>query len=162
MKPFIEVSLEVKDIEEGTGKYEGTLGALVCEGTDTGKFIKVNVGEVTSFSKFRPERIPLTNVVLPAARLPSNAIMSPNSMNLEKDFPNSIVSSAEDVVPPFQPFFTILFLSKYLRELSFHPLRYPYGAKWLVNFNYQPLLGIQQKREREKTAYRHPRCIDCR
>jgi len=44
MKPFIEVSLEVKDVEEGTGKYEGTLGALVCEGTDTGKFIKVNVG----------------------------------------------------------------------------------------------------------------------
>ena len=44
MKPFIEVSLEVKDVEEGTGKNEGTLGALVCEGTDTGKFIKVNVG----------------------------------------------------------------------------------------------------------------------
>ena len=38
------VKFQVKDVEEGTGKYEGSLGALVCEGTDTGKFIKVNVG----------------------------------------------------------------------------------------------------------------------
>ena len=44
MKPFIEVSLEVKDIEEGTGRNEGKLGALVCEGIDDGKAIKVNVG----------------------------------------------------------------------------------------------------------------------
>ena len=44
MKPFIEVSLEVKDIEEGTGRNEGRLGAFICEGTDDGKNIKVNVG----------------------------------------------------------------------------------------------------------------------
>lgn len=44
MKPFIEVSLEVKATEEGTGKNVGKLGALVCEGTDDGKDIKVNVG----------------------------------------------------------------------------------------------------------------------
>jgi len=44
MKPFIEVSLEVKDVEEGTGRNEGKLGALVCEGIDDGKAIKVNVG----------------------------------------------------------------------------------------------------------------------
>ncbi len=43
-KPFIEVSLEVKDIEEGTGRNEGRLGALVCEGEDDGKKITVNVG----------------------------------------------------------------------------------------------------------------------
>ena len=44
LKPFIEVSLEVSDVEEGTGKNVGRLGALVCEGTDDGKAIRVNVG----------------------------------------------------------------------------------------------------------------------
>jgi DNA ligase-1 len=44
LKPFIEVSLEVKDVEEGTGKNIGRLGAVVCEGTDDGKAIRVNVG----------------------------------------------------------------------------------------------------------------------
>ena len=43
-KPFIEVSLEVKSTEEGTGRNKGKLGALICEGTDDGKFIRVNVG----------------------------------------------------------------------------------------------------------------------
>lgn len=43
-KPFIEVSLTVKSAEEGTGKNEGRLGALVCEGVDDGKTILVNVG----------------------------------------------------------------------------------------------------------------------
>jgi DNA ligase 1 len=44
LKPFIEVSLEVKDVEEGTGRNIGRLGALVCSGTDDGKEIQVNVG----------------------------------------------------------------------------------------------------------------------
>jgi len=44
LKPFIEVSLEVKNVEEGTGKNLGRTGALVCEGQDDGKFITVNVG----------------------------------------------------------------------------------------------------------------------
>jgi len=43
-KPFIEVSLAVVDVEAGTGRNEGRLGALVCEGTDDGKLIRVNVG----------------------------------------------------------------------------------------------------------------------
>jgi len=43
-KPFIEVSLEITDIEEGTGRNVGKLGAFVCEGIDDGKTIKVNVG----------------------------------------------------------------------------------------------------------------------
>lgn len=43
-KPFIEVSLEVTDVEEGTGRNEGRLGALVCSGQDDGKDIVVNVG----------------------------------------------------------------------------------------------------------------------
>ena len=44
LKPFIEVSLEIKDVEEGTGKNVGRLGAFVCEGIDDGKSISVNVG----------------------------------------------------------------------------------------------------------------------
>ena len=44
MKPFIEVSLTVTAVEEGTGKNEGKLGALICEGEDDGKVIQVNVG----------------------------------------------------------------------------------------------------------------------
>jgi len=44
LKPFIEVSLEVKEVEEGTGRNIGRLGALVCSGTDDGKTISVNVG----------------------------------------------------------------------------------------------------------------------
>jgi len=44
LKPFIEVSLEVKEIEIGTGRNDGRLGAFVCEGEDDGKAIRVNVG----------------------------------------------------------------------------------------------------------------------
>ena len=44
MKPFIEVSLEITDVEEGTGKNLGRLGALVCSGVDDGRDIRVNVG----------------------------------------------------------------------------------------------------------------------
>ena len=44
LKPFIEVSLAVVAVEEGTGKNVGKLGALVCEGDDDGRRIKVNVG----------------------------------------------------------------------------------------------------------------------
>ena len=44
LKPFIEVSLEVIDVEEDTGKNEGRLGALVCSGHDDGTDITVNVG----------------------------------------------------------------------------------------------------------------------
>ena len=43
-KPFIEVTLEVTDVEDGTGRNEGRLGAVVCSGTDDGKDIHVNVG----------------------------------------------------------------------------------------------------------------------
>jgi DNA ligase 1 len=44
LKPFIEVSLAVTAVEEGTGKNVGRLGALVCEGNDDGRSIVVNVG----------------------------------------------------------------------------------------------------------------------
>jgi DNA ligase-1 len=43
-KPFIEVSLEITNVEEGTGRNIGRLGALVCSGSDDAKQITVNVG----------------------------------------------------------------------------------------------------------------------
>jgi DNA ligase-1 len=43
-KPFIEVSLTVVAVEEGTGKNEGRMGAIICKGEDDGKKIEVNVG----------------------------------------------------------------------------------------------------------------------
>ncbi len=44
LKPFIEVSLTVTAVEEGTGRNVGKLGALVCEGVDDNKSIRVNCG----------------------------------------------------------------------------------------------------------------------
>ncbi len=44
LKPVIEVSLRVVSTEEGTGRNLGKMGALVCEGEDDGKLIRVNVG----------------------------------------------------------------------------------------------------------------------
>lgn len=44
IKPFIEVTLQVVSVEEGTGKNAGMLGALVVEGEDDGKFFHLNVG----------------------------------------------------------------------------------------------------------------------
>jgi DNA ligase-1 len=43
-KPTITVDLEVIGVEEGTGRNQGRLGALVCNGVDDGKEITVNVG----------------------------------------------------------------------------------------------------------------------
>jgi len=44
IKPNITVDLTVIDMEAGTGRNEGRLGALVCEGVDDGRTIRVNVG----------------------------------------------------------------------------------------------------------------------
>ena len=43
-KPVHDYDLKVIDIEEGTGKNVDKMGALVCEGIDNDKFIRVNVG----------------------------------------------------------------------------------------------------------------------
>ena len=43
-KPTKTFDLVVVNIEEGTGRNAGRTGALVCEGTDDGKFIRVNAG----------------------------------------------------------------------------------------------------------------------
>jgi len=43
-KPTITVDLSIVEFEEGTGRNEGRLGAMVCEGEDNGRRIRVNVG----------------------------------------------------------------------------------------------------------------------
>lgn len=43
-KPVYDYDLTIIGVEEGTGKHAGRMGALVCEGMDSGKYIKVNVG----------------------------------------------------------------------------------------------------------------------
>ena len=50
-KPTITVDLEVVDVEEGSGRNLGRLGALVCSGRDDGKEIRVNVGSGFSDSE---------------------------------------------------------------------------------------------------------------
>jgi DNA ligase-1 len=54
-KPVITVDLEVVDVEEGTGRNKGRLGALVCSGKDEGRQIHVNVG--SGFSDADRDRI---------------------------------------------------------------------------------------------------------
>ena len=44
IKPSITLDLVVVSIEEGTGRNKGRAGALVCEGVDNGRKIRVNVG----------------------------------------------------------------------------------------------------------------------
>ena len=44
IKPFIEVTLKIVDIQEGTGKHEGKLGAFSVEGIDDEKFFSLSVG----------------------------------------------------------------------------------------------------------------------
>jgi len=43
-KPFIEVTLKVADVEEGTGRNEGRLGAIIVEGEDDGYNYSLNCG----------------------------------------------------------------------------------------------------------------------
>lgn len=52
-KPYIEVSLEIVSVEEGTGRNQGRLGAVVCQGRDDGRDILVNVGSGFSDSDRR-------------------------------------------------------------------------------------------------------------
>jgi DNA ligase-1 len=44
LKPFIEVTLKIIALEEGTKKNVGKLGAFVCAGVDDGRDIVVNAG----------------------------------------------------------------------------------------------------------------------
>jgi DNA ligase 1 len=43
-KPVMTVDLNIVGFEEGTGRNQGRLGAIICEGTDNDRAIRVNVG----------------------------------------------------------------------------------------------------------------------
>ena len=43
-KPVITVDLNIVGFEEGTGRNQGRLGAIICEGVDADRAIRVNVG----------------------------------------------------------------------------------------------------------------------
>ena len=43
-KPTMTVDLSIVGFEQGTGRNEGRLGAIICEGDDNGRRIHVNVG----------------------------------------------------------------------------------------------------------------------
>ena len=43
-KPFIEITLKVVDVEQGTGRNEGRLGAVIVEGEDDGYNYRLNCG----------------------------------------------------------------------------------------------------------------------
>ena len=49
-KPVITVDLTIVGFEEGTGRNAGRLGAIICEGDDDGRKIRVNVGSGLSDS----------------------------------------------------------------------------------------------------------------
>ena len=49
-KPTITVDLNIVGFEEGTGRNKGRLGAIICEGEDDGRTIRVNVGSGLSDS----------------------------------------------------------------------------------------------------------------
>jgi DNA ligase-1 len=49
-KPTITVDLNIVGFEEGTGRNLGRLGAIMCEGEDNGRKIRVNVGSGLSDS----------------------------------------------------------------------------------------------------------------
>jgi len=49
-KPTITVDLNITGFEEGTGRNAGRLGAIICEGVDNDRAIRVNVGSGLSDS----------------------------------------------------------------------------------------------------------------
>ncbi len=52
-KPFIEVTLKVASVEEGTGRNKGRLGAILVEGVDDGNEYRLNCG--SGFSDIQRE-----------------------------------------------------------------------------------------------------------
>jgi DNA ligase 1 len=89
LKPFIDVSLEVVDVEEGTGKNAGSLGAIVCEGVESGKNIRVNVGSGFSDEE-RSEIWSSKNVIGKVAEIRADAITQNQDGTYSLRFPRFI------------------------------------------------------------------------
>lgn len=90
LKPFIEVSLTVVGVEEGTGRNVGRLGALVCSGTDDGRQIKVNVGSGFSDSdrdSFWASHVELDNLVEQVVEVRADAVTQNQDGSYSLRFP---------------------------------------------------------------------------
>jgi len=90
LKPFIEVSLEVVNVEEGTGRNVGRLGAFVCSGIDDGKAITVNVGSGFSDSNrdsFWASHVELDNIVGSIVEVRADAVTQNQDGSYSLRFP---------------------------------------------------------------------------
>jgi DNA ligase-1 len=90
LKPFIEVSLTVTALEEGTGRNVGKLGAFVCEGVDDGKTIRVNVGSGFSDSDrdtFWANHVELDSIVGQIVEVRADAITQNQDGSYSLRFP---------------------------------------------------------------------------
>jgi DNA ligase-1 len=90
LKPFIEVSLEVVNVEEGTGRNVGRLGAFVCSGIDDGKAIAVNVGSGFSDSNrdsFWASHVELDNIVGSIVEVRADAVTQNQDGSYSLRFP---------------------------------------------------------------------------
>jgi len=90
LKPFIEVSLEVINVEEGTGRNVGRLGAFVCAGVDDGKHIKVNVGSGFSDSNrdsFWASHVENDNIVRQIVEVRADAVTQNQDGSYSLRFP---------------------------------------------------------------------------
>jgi DNA ligase-1 len=89
-KPFIEVSLEIIGVEEGTGRNQGRLGAFVCEGVDDGKDIRVNVGSGftdADRSSFWASHIELDNLIGQVVEVRADAVTQNQDGSYSLRFP---------------------------------------------------------------------------
>ena len=90
IKPNITVDLTVIAVEEGTGRNEGRLGAIVCEGMDNGKHITVNVGSGFSDVQRDDFWINRSNVVGHTAEVKADVITQNQDGSYSLRFPRFI------------------------------------------------------------------------
>jgi DNA ligase-1 len=91
-KPTVTVDLEVIDVEEGTGKNKGRLGALVCESSDG--VIRVNVG--SGYSDEQRGDYTFSKVVGKIATVRYNARIKERSGETESLFLPRFIELRED------------------------------------------------------------------
>lgn len=90
LKPAITVDLTIISLEEGTGRNENRLGALVCEGEDEGKLIRVNVGSGLSDEQRDVFWTDATDVVGRVAEVMADAITQNQDGSYSLRFPRFV------------------------------------------------------------------------
>jgi len=89
-KPTKTFDLKVVDIEEGTGRNLGRTGALVCEGTDDGKFIRVNCGSGMSDEQRDDYWVNGTKVIGQIAEVMADAVTQAEDGSYSLRFPRFV------------------------------------------------------------------------